>query len=55
MAARDLAELLSDRDPRVLVREHLTPMIEAGELAYAIPNMPRHPEQRYVAPPSVER
>jgi ATP-dependent DNA helicase RecG len=50
MAARDLANLLAGRDPRVLVREHLAPMIEAGELAYMIPDMPRHPDQKYALP-----
>lgn len=47
LSAREPAALLRDRDARVLVREHLAPMVEAGELAYTIPGMPRHPEQRY--------
>ena len=50
LSARELAALLSDRDPKVLVREHLGPMLADGELAYTIPEMPNHPEQKYTTP-----
>jgi ATP-dependent DNA helicase RecG len=44
-----LAELL-DRRQEALVRDHLRPMIEGGELAYTIPAMPHHPDQAYTVP-----
>jgi ATP-dependent DNA helicase RecG len=51
--ARELAGFLHNRDPKWLVREHLAPMVEAGQLAYSIPEMPHHPDQKYTlaAPP----
>ena len=50
LSARELADLLGDRDPKELVRAHLGPMVEAGQLAYTIPEMPNHPAQRYAIP-----
>ncbi len=50
MSARELADLLGDRDPKELVRAHLGPMVEAGQLAYTIPEMANHPAQRYTIP-----
>lgn len=50
LAARELGRILSDRDPKDLVREHLAPMLKAGELAYTIPQMPNHPDQKYTIP-----
>ena len=47
---RELAALLGDRDPKVLQREHLRPMLDAGELAHTFPQMPNHPQQRYTLP-----
>jgi ATP-dependent DNA helicase RecG len=52
LSARELAAHLGNRDPKVLLREHLSAMVEAGELAYTIPQMPNHPAQRYTLPPS---
>jgi ATP-dependent DNA helicase RecG len=46
-SADEICEVLGRRDPKDLVRSHLTPMREAGELSYTIPEMPNHPEQRY--------
>lgn len=49
LSATELAGLLGDRDRKVLVRSHLTPLVEEGVLEYTIPNMERHPQQRYQA------
>jgi ATP-dependent DNA helicase RecG len=47
LSARELAALMSDRDPKVLVREHLSAMLADQKLVYTIPEMPHHPEQKY--------
>ena len=44
--AEELAQLLG-RDAAYLVRRHVTPLVEAGQLGHTIPEMPRHPEQAY--------
>jgi len=49
MSARELAGLLARQDHKHLVRELLSPMVAAGLLAYTIPGMEKHPEQRYAA------
>lgn len=49
-SARELAVLFGNRDARHLVRDHLAPMVESGQLAYTIPDMPRHPDQKYTLP-----
>ena len=46
--------LLTDRQKAYLVRKHLTPMIEAQQLEYTIPSMPRHPNQAYRTKPAEE-
>ena len=51
-SARELALVLGNRDPKVLVRVHLGPMVETGTLEYTLKDMPNHPGQRYGAPPS---
>jgi ATP-dependent DNA helicase RecG len=33
-----------------LVRELLSPMVQEGLLAYTIPEMENHPDQRYTVP-----
>lgn len=48
--AKELAALLGNRDPKHLVRDHLSPMVAEGALAYTIPEMENHPEQRYIVP-----
>ena len=50
LSARELATLLGRRDPKNLVREFLTPMVAESTLAYTIPEMENHPEQRYTVP-----
>lgn len=49
LTARELAAILGNRDHKHLVREFLTPMVTDDVLAYTIPEMENHPEQRYVA------
>lgn len=51
MSARELAKLLQRHDHKHLVREFLTPMVAEGLLAYTIPEMENHPDQRYTVPP----
>ncbi len=50
LSARELAAHLGRKDARDLTRTYLRPMIDAGELAYTIPKMPNHPEQKYTLP-----
>ena len=46
-----LSHLLGrQREP--LVRDYLKPMIDAGLLAYTIPETPNHPDQAYTASPA---
>lgn len=52
LSARELAALLGREDHRHLVRELLSPMVAEGLLAYTIPAMENHPDQRYVTTPS---
>lgn len=49
-SATELGQLLGERDPRNLAKLHLRPLKEAGKLAYLIPEMPKHPQQKYVVP-----
>lgn len=49
MNSVQLSHLLGrKREP--LVRDHLKPMVSAGQLAYTIPEMPNHPDQAYTIP-----
>ena len=50
LSARELASLLRGREHKPLVRDYLTPMVAEGLLAYTIPEMENHPDQRYTAP-----
>jgi ATP-dependent DNA helicase RecG len=50
MSAKELAALLRGRDQKHLVREFLSPMVHEGLLAYTIPAMENHPDQRYTVP-----
>lgn len=52
LSARELAALLGRQDHKHLVRELLSPMVAEGLLAYTIPAMEKHPDQRYVTPTS---
>ena len=49
-SARDLAAILRRQEHKPLVRDHLSPMVAEGRLAYTIPEMENHPDQRYTAP-----
>jgi ATP-dependent DNA helicase RecG len=51
-SSRELAALLGRREHKPLVRDHLSPMVAEGLLAYTIPEMENHPEQRYTVPGS---
>jgi ATP-dependent DNA helicase RecG len=46
-SARELAGLLGRQEHKPLVRDHLSPMVAEGLLAYTIPEMENHPDQRY--------
>ncbi|MBG6081119.1 ATP-binding protein [Rubrivivax gelatinosus] len=48
-SARELAGLLGRRDHKHLVKEVLRPMVASGLLAFTIPSMEKHPDQRYTA------
>ncbi len=49
-SAAELAQLLGNRDAKNLVNLHLRPMKDAGQLVYLHPEMPNHPQQKYVLP-----
>lgn len=49
-SARELATLLGRQEHKALVRDHLSPMVAEGLLAYTIPEMEKHPDQRYTVP-----
>jgi ATP-dependent DNA helicase RecG len=51
-SARELAALLGRQEHKPLVRDHLSPMVAEGLLAYTIPEMENHPDQRYTIPGS---
>lgn len=50
LSARELATILNGREPKPLVRDYLSPMVTKGLLAYTIPEMENHPDQRYTVP-----
>jgi ATP-dependent DNA helicase RecG len=52
LSARELAAVLAGRDVKTLVREHLAPLLAEGRLAYTVPDMPNHPDQKYTLPTS---
>ncbi len=55
LSVSELAEIL-DRGNKHLLRNHLSPMIREGVLAYTIPDQPNHPQQKYrAAVPPEER
>lgn len=47
LSARELATILHRQDQKPLVRDYLTPMVDEELLAYTIPEMENHPDQRY--------
>lgn len=50
LSAKELATILHGREHKPLVRDYLTPMVGEGLLAYTIPEMENHPDQRYTIP-----
>jgi ATP-dependent DNA helicase RecG len=51
LSAREISTILRGREQKPLVRDYLTPMVNEGLLAYTIPEMENHPDQRYTVPP----
>lgn len=49
MGPAELARVLGFRDPRLLVRRHLRPLVEAERLERTHPDNPSHPDQAYRA------
>lgn len=54
-SARELAAVLGREEHKPLVRDYLSPMVGEGLLAYTIPDMENHPDQRYTVPASSEK
>lgn len=52
LSSREIASVLGRQDTKKLVRNHLSPMVAEGALAYTIPEMENHPDQRYTIPGS---
>lgn len=50
LSARELAAALNRTEHKPLVRDYLSPMVKEGVLAYTIPEMENHPDQRYSVP-----
>jgi len=50
LSARELATALNRTEHKPLVRDHLSPMVKEGVLAYTVPEMENHPDQRYTLP-----
>ncbi len=49
-SSREIASILGKQDHKKILRNHLTPMVAEGLLAYTIAAMENHPEQRYTLP-----
>ncbi len=45
----EVAKILGRKDSEAVRRDHLRPMIKAGELIHTYPDMERHPHQAYRA------
>ena len=54
LSARELTTLLHGREHKPFVRDYLSPMVTEGLLAYTIPAMENHPDQRYTLPAVTE-
>ena len=50
LSARELAAALNRSEHKPLVRDYLSPMVKEGALAYTVPEMENHPDQRYTLP-----
>lgn len=53
LSARELTTILHGREHKPFVRDYLSPMVTEGLLAYTIPAMENHPDQRYTLPAAV--
>lgn len=49
LSAEEITNFLGRKDKRGLVRNLLTPLIDSGKLTYTLPDMVKHPDQRYRA------
>lgn len=49
-SSRELASWLNDRDPKDFTRTYLRPLVAEGRLEHTVPQMPRHPDQKYRVP-----
>ena len=54
LSARERTTLLHGREHKPFVRDYLSPMVTEGLLAYTIPAMENHPDQRYTLPAVTE-
>jgi ATP-dependent DNA helicase RecG len=55
LSAREMAAVLNRTEHKPLVRDYLSPMVKEGLLAYTIPEMENHPDQRYTVPAETSR
>jgi ATP-dependent DNA helicase RecG len=55
LSSREIASALGRQDTKKLVRNHLSPMVAEGLLAYTIPEMENHPDQKYTIPGSPQK
>ena len=49
LSAEEITKFLKRKDKRGLVRNLLTPLIDSGKLIYTLPDMIKHPDQKYRA------
>ena len=54
LSSSQLAEIIGRKDNESIRRDHLKPMIDAGQLEYVYPEMERHPQQAYRVVASAE-
>jgi ATP-dependent DNA helicase RecG len=54
LSSSELAEIIGRKDNESIRRDHLKPMIDAGQLEYVYPDMERHPQQAYRVVASAE-
>jgi ATP-dependent DNA helicase RecG len=50
LSATEIASLLSRKNKKYLVDQHLTPLLKKGELTHLYPDDPQHPQQKYTRP-----
>jgi ATP-dependent DNA helicase RecG len=54
LSSSELARIIGRKDNESIRRDHLKPMIDAGQLEYVYPEMERHPQQAYRVVASAE-